>query len=40
MTYYEQYKTELEDTIENSDNDKEVEKAKKELEQVNIVLGE
>lgn len=40
MTYYEQYKTELEDTIENSDNDKEVERAKKELEQVNIVLGE
>ena len=40
MTYYEQYKTELEDTIENSDNEEEVEKAEKELEQVNIVLGE
>ena len=40
MTYYEQYKTELENTIENSDNDEAVEKAKKELEQVNIVLGE
>ncbi|MFL4614232.1 hypothetical protein ACJ5HV_03135 [Staphylococcus aureus] len=38
-TYYEQYKENLESTIANSKEEENVENAKKELEQVNIILN-
>ena len=38
-TYYEQYKEDLESTIANSKEEENVENAKKELEQVNIILN-
>src|SRR5699024_3030344 len=39
IKYYNQLKTELEDVVEKSKDKEEVKKAEKELEQVNIILG-